>query len=275
MSSPTVIVIRRSFTRSLRGQTNGVRDGLPERVARRLNPDERYGLRLTLLAVALVLTAIPFGLLLQQVLVDGPVVRADAAAAEWIHDAVVDVPALVTFMRVVSFLGKPIWLYIVVGAAVLWLAVRSQWRLAAFLVATPLLGGLVDTVIKVAVDRDRPDFDEPIAHAMGKSFPSGHSMSSVVAYGALAVVFVPVVARRLRPPLLGAVAALCFLIGVSRLALGVHFLSDVLGGWILGVAWLAAGTAAFEVWRVERGRRRTDPLEEGIEPEALHDLTGA
>lgn len=252
-----------------------MRDGLPDGIARRLNPDERFGLRLTLLAAALMLTAIPFGLLLQQVLVDGPVVRADAAAAEWIHDAVAGSRPLVVLMHGVSFLGKPIWLYLVVGAAVVWLAMRSQWRLVAFLVATPLLGGAVDTVVKVAVDRDRPVFDEPIAHAMGKSFPSGHSMSSVVSYGALAVVFLPVVAAGLRRLLLLGVAVLCFLIGVSRLALGVHFVSDVLGGWILGLAWLAAGTAAFEVWRGERGRRRTHPLEEGIEPEAADELAGA
>lgn len=244
-------------------------------MVRRLNPNERYGLRLTLLAVALILTAVPFGLLLQQVLVDGPVVEADARAAQWIHDAVVDVPALVVFMRAVSFLGKPIWLYLVVGAAVAWIAVRGQWRLVAYLVATPLLGGAVDTVVKVVVDRDRPDFDEPIAHAMGKSFPSGHSMTSVVSYGALVVVFLPVVAPRLRRLLLVAVGLLCFLIGVSRLTLGVHFLSDVVGGWVLGLAWLAAGTAAFEVWRVERGRRPTSPLRDGIEPEAADDLTHA
>jgi undecaprenyl-diphosphatase len=48
----------------------------------------------------------------------------------------------------------------------------------------------------------------------------------------------------------------------------VHYLSDVIGGIALGVAWLAAATSAFEIWRQERGRRRTHPLEEGMEPEA-------
>lgn len=258
-----------------RGKPRPVRDGLPDGIARRLDPEQRYGLRLTLLAVALILTALPFGFLLQQVLAEGPVIDADEAAAEWIHGHMRESDAVIAAMRLLSLLGKPIWLYLVVGSAVLWVASRKQWRLVAFLVATPLLGGLVDTVIKVAVNRDRPDFDEPIAHAMGKSFPSGHSMSSVVSYGVLVVVFLPVVAVAWRRVLVGAAALLCFGIGVSRLALGVHFVSDVIGGWVLGLAWLAAGTAAFETWRVERGRPRTKPLQEGIEPEAAEELSHA
>lgn len=62
-------------------------------------------------------------------------------------------------------------------------------------------------------------------------------------------------------------------IGASRLLLGVHFLSDVLAGHLLGIAWLAGATAIFETWRVERGRPRSHPLEEGVEPEEAASLT--
>jgi undecaprenyl-diphosphatase len=67
-------------------------------------------------------------------------------------------------------------------------------------------------------------------------------------------------------------ASLVLAIGASRLLLGVHFLSDVLAGFVLGLAWLIGATAAFEIWRVERGRPRTHPLEEGVEPEAARRL---
>jgi len=60
-------------------------------------------------------------------------------------------------------------------------------------------------------------------------------------------------------------------IGFTRLALGVHYISDVLGGVVLGLAWLAASTAAFSTWRLERGRPAVDPME-GLEPEAAADL---
>ena len=56
-------------------------------------------------------------------------------------------------------------------------------------------------------------------------------------------------------------------IGFTRLALGVHYITDVLGGYALGAAWLAAATAAFSIWRVEQGKPAVD-LEEGLEPES-------
>jgi undecaprenyl-diphosphatase len=61
-------------------------------------------------------------------------------------------------------------------------------------------------------------------------------------------------------------------IGVSRLALGVHYITDVVGGFILGLAWLTASTAAFSIWRKERGRKPVDPLR-GLEPEAKRTLS--
>jgi undecaprenyl-diphosphatase len=92
-------------------------------------------------------------------------------------------------------------------------------------------------------------------------------MSSLVTYGALLLVFLPLLPRARRHLAAGATAVLVLAIGCSRLLLGVHFVSDVVGGYVLGAAWLVAGVAAFETWRVEEGRRRTHPLDEGVEPE--------
>ena len=61
-------------------------------------------------------------------------------------------------------------------------------------------------------------------------------------------------------------------IGLSRLFLGVHFLTDVLAGHILGLAWLIGATSVFEIWRVERGRPPVHVLDEGIEPEEVEAL---
>lgn len=89
----------------------------------------------------------------------------------------------------------------------------------------------------------------------------------------LLLVFLPALPRRLRAPLTIAVGGLVLAIGFSRLALGVHFISDVLGGYMLGLAWLAASTAAFSIWRQERGRPAVD-VREGVEPEEARELTG-
>ena len=125
--------------------------------------------------------------------------------------------------------------------------------------------------MKVAVNRPRPSVLDPIISAHGKSFPSGHAMSSTVVYGALLLVFLPMVPRRWRPAAIGGTVLLVALIGFSRLGLGVHYLSDVLGGYVLGLAWLAVSTAAFSIWRAQRGKPPVH-VTEGLAPEAAADL---
>jgi len=223
--------------------------------------------RQLLVAIAVVLVGIPFGLLLHQVTTDGPLTHLDESAAQWLHTRLVDNDAAEAALQVVSFTGKPIFLTMAVGLPALWLLRRGARKLVLFLAIVSLGGGAVDTVVKVAVGRPRPTFDEPIATAFGNSFPSGHSMSSLVCYGALLLVFLPLIAQRWRPLAIGATVLLVLAIGLSRLALGVHFISDVLGGYVLGAAWLIGSVAAFEVWREERGKRPTHALTEGVEPE--------
>lgn len=241
---------------------------LNDLMKRRLDPDHRYGLRLTLFVLAVLIVAIPFGLLLREVTQQGPLTRLDTSAARGLHSAVRDSPALVDALQVVSFLGSPVWFYAVIGAAAIYMWRQGHPRLALFLVVTGLLGGLIDSIVKILVDRPRPSLEQPVATAHGKSFPSGHSMSSVIGYGSLVLVFLPMVARRWRKPLIFGAAGLVLCIGMTRLALGVHYITDVLGGFLLGAAWLAASTAAFSIWRVERGRPPVEPTE-GLAPDAL------
>lgn len=232
----------------------------------------RFGARLTLVAIAFTLIAVPFGLLLDQVLRDGALTDLDTAAAEHVHQYVRDAPAVVRVLEAVSFLGKPLLFTLICVPVVVFLLRRRRVHLAVFLATSALVGGLVDVVIKVLVDRDRPVLDEPVSSAFNQSFPSGHSMMSVVVYGALLLIFMPVIPRAKRGVAIVLYVALCVAIGVSRLALGVHYISDVLGGWVLGAAWLLLEVAVFEIWRDERGLRRSEPLEEGLEPEAADDL---
>jgi undecaprenyl-diphosphatase len=140
-------------------------------------------------------------------------------------------------------------------------------------VLTTIGGGLVDSAVKILVNRPRPIVDHPVHTAFGKSFPSGHSMSSLICFGALLVIFLPAlrhtVARRVA---VAGTIVLVLAIGLSRLMLGVHFVTDVIGGYVLGAAWLIGAIAIFEVWRIERGKRPTTPLSEGVEPEAAPAL---
>ena len=251
-----------------------MRGWLPDAVRARFDPAGRYGLRVTLLAVAIVLVAVPFSSLTFQVLADGPITRVDGDIANRLNDWVHQSDVAVTILEAISWLGRPVWFYILIGGACAYLWRHGhRTRLIVFLVVTSLGGGIVDTAVKIAVDRPRPVVDHPIATAFGKSFPSGHAMSSLVCYGALLLVFLPVVrpgvARRVAVVI---TAFIILAIGCSRLMLGLHFVSDVVGGYVLGAAWLVGAVAAFELWRVERGRRPTAPLEEGVEPEAAPAL---
>jgi membrane-associated phospholipid phosphatase len=246
--------------------------GLPEVAARRLDAKAKYEVRVVLVAIAVALVGIPFGLLLQQVTTDGPLTALDESAAVWTNRHVRGEDGVIGLMEIVSFLGKPVFLAVAVGLPGIWLLRHGAHKLVVFLAVTSIGGGIVDTIVKVAVGRSRPVHDQPIIEAFGQSFPSGHSMSSVVCYGALLVVFVPVLSDRVRRLAIAAVVVLVLAIGASRLVLGVHFISDVVGGYVLGAAWLLGSVAAFETWRADRGRRTTHPLSEGVEPEETRDL---
>jgi membrane-associated phospholipid phosphatase len=245
---------------------------LPGFVRQRLDPAQRYGLRLTLFALVIVLVFVPFGFLLEQVVDEGRFTTYDRAVAEQLHDIVLDHPASVGPLQFISFLGKPIWFYILVGAVCIYLWLHRRIRLILYLVATGFVGGAIDTAVKVLVSRPRPRLDDPVATAFGQSFPSGHAFTSTAIYGALLLCFLPVISRRWRSWAVAGYAVLVLAIAFSRLALGVHFVTDVVGGIVLGGAWLVASTAAFEIWRVERGRKATTPLKEGVEPEAAREL---
>ena len=240
---------------------------LPSWVRRRTDPSARFGLRLTLFAVAVSLFAVPFGYLLEQVTSQGRLVRLDTSAARALHPHVLGHPAVIRALKDISFFGSPIWFYLLVPAVALFWLRRRRIRLAVYVVTTTLLGGLVDSVAKLAVNRGRPHFAEPIASAHGKSFPSGHVMTTTYAYGAILLTLLPLVGRRFRPVAITAYLLMIVTVAAARLGLGLHYLADVVGGFVLGLAWLAAATAAFSIWRVEQGKPPVE-LDEGLEPEA-------
>ena len=252
-----------------------MRRALPDSIARRLDPTERYGLRLTLAVVAMLLVVVPFSTLVFQVVGRGPLTRFDGEVADALNDDVSRSPLAVDLLQAISWVGRPLPMAALVVAAAVYARRRGRRRLSRFLVATTAAGGLLNTAVKALVDRPRPVVDHPVAGAFGSSFPSGHAMGATVVFGALLLALLPVVPRRGRFVAVTAAAAMVIAIGGSRVLLGVHFISDVVGGYVLGLAWLAASAAVFAVWRAEEGRPApASVLEEGIEPEAGPALRG-
>lgn len=154
-----------------------------------------------------------------------------------LHQLVAGHPDAVTVIKAVTDLGSaPVRWAILLAAAIL-LAVRRRWAVAVFLPVAGA-GALLGPVVKSLVHRPRPVLAHPVAHAAGASFPSGHALGSLVCYGALALVLLPMTRGRWRPALVTVAVAGLVCIGASRLLLGVHFFSDVVAGWALGTAWL-------------------------------------
>ena len=234
----------------------------------RLDPDSRGGLRLTLAAVGALILAVPFAALLLLV-VDhwGPLRRLDHDLTSRLNAFAFPHLGYVTFLKVITTVGHPAVFDAVSVAVALWLFRRRQRRLAAWLVVTVFGGGLLSTVVKDVVDRRRPLLPHPVAHAASASFPSGHAIGSVVGVGVLLLVFLPGARRRARPAWVAIGALVVLAIGFSRLGLGLHYLSDVLGGYVLGAGWLAVSTAAFTAWRRELGQPERPALA-GLEPAA-------
>ncbi|MFD9303404.1 phosphatase PAP2 family protein [Streptomyces sp. NPDC060048] len=214
------------------------------------------------------MTSVPFALAL--VLVESqwaPLRHLDRTAADSLHSTALAHPDWVRFLDVLSsFVWDPVTMRLLVAVLVAWLASRRAWRLAAWACATAVAGGLIGLLAKSAVERARPHLPDPVAHAPGFSFPSGHAMTATTSCAVLLLVLLPVVPRAWRP--LPWALALVTVVGVgyTRVALGVHWVSDVVGGWLLGLAVVTATTLAFEAWRADTGRRRTT-VSEGLEPE--------
>lgn len=195
-----------------------------------------------------------------------PLVQADRAAVAAVNDAVSGTGWLVSALRVATDLGSAVTSWVLLSLTTAWLLVRRAPRLALWVTVTGLGAAVLDPAIKALVARARPLVEVPVASAPGASFPSGHALGATVTYGVLVLVFLPAVPPRARRAVLAAAVGVVLLVGVTRVALGVHHPSDVLAGWLLGVLWLAATTVVFRRWRRLEGHRAV-PLSAGLAPE--------
>jgi len=128
---------------------------------------------------------------------------------------------------------------------------------AMWLVLAATLGGLlISTLLKHLIDRARPDLVPHLSHVYTSSFPSGHSMLSAVVYLTLGALLTRLASeRRVKLYFLAAALLLTFLVGVSRVYMGVHYPTDVLAGWTAGLVW------ALLCWLVARYLQRRGAVE--------------
>jgi undecaprenyl-diphosphatase len=160
--------------------------------------------------------------------------------------------------RDLTALGGVIVLSLVTASVVVFLAMRRMWGAMWLLIIATCGGAIVTSVIKDLVDRPRPQIFVHRSYAISGSFPSGHSMLSAAVYltlGSLLARFTKDL--RLRLYFLFIACLLTFLIGMSRIYMGVHWPTDVLAGWSAGVVWACICWTVARILQV-RGKVETE-----------------
>jgi undecaprenyl-diphosphatase len=201
----------------------------------------------------------------------GPLARLDHGWADGLHGlARRNLPFTVS-MQTLTMLGGPLIMRSLLGLAAVWLWAIGARTLAAWTAAQALVGWGVQWAVKTAVDRPRPSWPDPVAHAADSAFPSGHAMAAALTAATLVALVWPRADRRTRIVCCTLAGAGTALVGFTRLALGVHWPSDVLGGWLLAAAVLGGTTVLLELWRpgalsrdVRRVNWRTRPRVQSV-----------
>lgn len=183
--------------------------------------------------------------------VDTRILRAFRSAADpskpigpaWIEPALLDLTAL----------GGPTVLGLLVIAVAGFLALQRRYGTALFIFITSSTGAIVGAALKSAFMRARPTVVPQLRPVAETSFPSGHAMQSAIVFLTLGALLMRVARGRLtKLYCLGMAMLLTFLVGMSRVYLGVHYPTDVLGGWIVGMVWASICWLAAQYYEVGR-----------------------
>jgi len=166
-----------------------------------------------------------------------PQLRLDAAVSEAFYAGDRRAAALDVLLEVLTAPGSWWVRALVLLPAVISLVRRRLWWTAGWVVTAVVLVGPLTTALKEYFGRIRPPFEEGGARYESLSYPSGHASGIATMVGVALVLAWPLLAPRARRWALAAGIALVVLVGLTRIWLGVHYLSDVVGGWSLGLAW--------------------------------------
>jgi undecaprenyl-diphosphatase len=242
---------------------NGPRPRRFERPVRflqaRLSPEGYLGLHLTIGLLVIVAAGWWFADIAEDMSRNAATRALDDHIKSWfvLHAT----PLLTTISRVITLFGSVAFLSsasLIVGAV---LAIRrSFYRLLAFALAAGG-GALLNIALKHVFHRQRPVLENPLVTLSSYGFPSGHTMGATIFYGVLALIITYWMRSWSRRVLTGWLAALVIaLIGTSRIYLGAHYFTDVIGAVAVGLAWLAFCWTGVETLRRWRGRSFKKPV---------------
>ena len=222
----------------------------------RLSPQGYLGLHLTVGALVLMLSALFFGLIAEDVATADRITLLDVQVSQWFHARATPLltKSMLFFTHLHSTLGI---IALSLLLALYWMRIRA-WDWLLTLVLTVPVGMLLNVLLKNIFQRVRPVFDVPLLSLNTYSFPSGHAAAATLFYGVLAAWLISrTTSWRWRVFIALTAALLVILVGLSRIYLGVHYLSDVLAAMAASSCWLAFSLTAFET---SRRRRRLQQI---------------
>ncbi|HEY3670736.1 MAG TPA: phosphatase PAP2 family protein [Acidimicrobiia bacterium] len=208
-----------------------------------LDPKTETGLLLLLALVVLVAGGVILGVLAFLVRSNSALLHFDRSIAPWGEEHMTSfAQSMLDF--VTSFGSTGVIVGFTVGVLVVEMIRRPSRWLPLFLIAVTIGQTIMSTQIKNLLDRVRPTAN-PIAHTLGPSFPSGHTTGAAACFAAFALVLGRGRSRNVQSLLAGAAVFIAIAVAASRVLLGVHWLSDVIGGLALGWGWFALCSIAF------------------------------
>lgn len=211
------------------------------------------GVFLVVGALIAIIGTIGFTELAERVLAGGTQ-AFDVAILQWLHQH--QHPLITQLMIEMTYLGTGSVVVVVVGVAALFLWHTEHKHSARLLLAATIGNLLLNGALKLVYHRARPSVFAWQTEAMSSSFPSGHAMSATVVYGTVAYLVIRLQKHHWAKMLTFAGAVLLILlVCLTRLYLGVHYPSDVIGGMIVGLAWAAFCMATLEASLVLARRR--------------------
>ena len=221
-----------------------------------LSPQGYAGLHLTIGVLVVLICGWCFGEIAEDVSYGDPIVQIDRHVAVWFQQHTT--PLFTQVARTISLFGSVGFLTTVSIGVSLFFILRRDWLNASLLALVMGGGGALNVFLKHFFHRERPVLENPLVTLSSYGFPSGHTMGATLLYGLLALLAWKNL--RDRAARLASVIGACFwilLIGLTRIYLGAHYLTDVLGALAAGLFWLVFCWTAFEPlrWRRDSTRR--------------------
>jgi membrane protein DedA with SNARE-associated domain/membrane-associated phospholipid phosphatase len=227
-------------------------------VKERLSPEGYLGLHLTAGLIVSAAFIWIFGGITEDVLTGDPLVEVDRWVSERVH--YFRSPLTTVFLTAFTTLGGS-WVLTLGGLIVAsYLIFRKRFDELLTYVTAMIGGSFLVFILKIAVHRVRPHTGITLFQIGGWSFPSGHAMMSIIFYGMLVYLFIrKVQSWQLKVLAVAAAGFMVFMIGLSRIYLNVHYLSDVLAGYAGGLFWLTVSITGIEVYKTFTATRKSGP----------------